>query len=75
MQKMLKSVLMLSAPALLSGCSGTVVVTAEKLCQDWLHQTVSKNDKISDGTASDMEASNKSRPQWGCEYGANKAKS
>ncbi len=59
----------------LSGCGGTAIVTADKLCSDWRHQTVSKSDQITDGTASQIESSNKSRPQWGCEYGANKAKS
>ena len=49
------------------------VVTANELCQDWRHQTVSKQDKMTDKTASQIEASNKSRPVWGCEYGKNGA--
>jgi hypothetical protein len=52
-----------------SGCSKTMIVTAEELCQDWRHQTVSKHDKLTDGTATQIEASNKSRPNWGCRYG------
>lgn len=62
---------------LLTGCAGTnpVVVTAEALCKDWGHQTISKADKLSDETASQIEANNKSRPNWGCEYGENRAKS
>lgn len=75
MQLMNRSVLILSVPVLLGGCSKTVVVTADKLCADWRHQTVSKSDQITDQTASQIEASNKSRPAWGCAYGANKAKS
>lgn len=74
MKRMRKCALMLSAPVLLSGCSNTIVVTADKLCADWRHQTVSKNDKMTDGTAAQVEASNKSRPAWGCQYGQNKAK-
>lgn len=58
---------------LLSGCAatGTVVATAENLCRDWQHQKISKNDKLTDGTASQIEANNKSRPTWGCAYGRN----
>lgn len=61
----------------LSGCAATpaAIVNAEALCRDWLHQDVSKADTLTDRTASNMEASNKSRPNWGCEYGKNKAKS
>jgi len=62
--------------ALLSGCAPTssLVATADKdvrskLCRSWRHQTVSKNDVLTDETASQIEASNKSRPAWGCTYG------
>lgn len=65
---------MLAAPVLLAGCSKTVVVTADQLCQSWKHQTVSKDDKLTDKTAATAEGNNKSRPEWGCEYGQNKAK-
>ena len=74
MRPMKTFVLMLSAPALLGGCSNTIVVTADKLCADWRHASVSKDDKMTDATASQIEASNKSRPAWGCEYGKNKAR-
>ena len=50
-------------------------MTADELCQSWKHQTVSKNDKLTQGTAEIAEGNNKARPEWGCEYGADKAKS
>lgn len=64
--------MLLASLGLLSGCSKTVVATAEQLCQDWRHQTVSKDDKLTQGTAEQIEASNKSRPAWGCQYGENR---
>lgn len=51
-----------------------MVVQAEQLCKDWRHQTVSKDDKITQDTAAGMEASNKSRPNWGCAEGRDEAK-
>jgi hypothetical protein len=51
------------------------VVTAEELCRDWQHQQIRKADALTETTAAGIEANNKSRPNWGCEYGANKAKS
>ena len=77
MKKANKSVALLLLLGPLSGCAGTpaAIVNADALCRDWLHQDVSKADKFTDKTASNMEASNKSRPNWGCEYGENKAKS
>lgn len=68
--------MLLLLPVLLSACAGSpaAIVNADALCRDWRHQTVSKADKITDQTATDIEANNKSRPNWGCEYGANKAK-
>jgi hypothetical protein len=50
-------------------------VTADELCRDWQHQQISKKDALTEPTASQIEANNKSRPAWGCEYGANKSKS
>jgi outer membrane biogenesis lipoprotein LolB len=65
----------LASLALLSGCSRTLprVVTADELCQDWQHKTVSKNDKLTQDTAAGIEADNKRRPAWGCAYGKNEA--
>jgi hypothetical protein len=61
---------MLASLALLAGCSsGIAVIATEELCRDWRRVTVSKNDKLTDGTATQIEASNKSRPNWGCKYG------
>jgi len=61
---------------LLNGCGTTnsLVATADKdvkakLCRSWRHQTVSQRDVLTDETASQIEASNKSRPAWGCTYG------
>lgn len=59
---------------LLTGCAKTVVVTADELCRSWRHQTVSKDDKLTDGTASGIEGNNNARPAWGCQYGENKSK-
>lgn len=64
--------------ASLSGCAlfeKPVVISADKLCQSWKHQKVKPGDVLHDDTASTIEGNNKSRPEWGCEYGANKAKS
>lgn len=63
--------------ASLSGCAifeKPVVISADKLCQSWKHQTVKPSDVISDATAAKIEGNNKSRPEWGCEYGKDKAK-
>jgi hypothetical protein len=77
MQKMLTCASTLLALALLSGCSkGSVgIVDTGALCQDWRHKTVSKSDKLTEKTASDLEADNASRENWGCEPGKNAAKS
>lgn len=68
--------LLLAGPVLLTGCSKTLVAiaSAPELCRDWQHQTVSRADKMTEETASGIEASNKSRPAWGCQYGENRAK-
>jgi hypothetical protein len=64
----------LTALALLQGCAKSIVVTADELCRSWRHQTVSKSDTLTDGTAATIEGNNKSRGEWGCEPGQNKAK-
>lgn len=59
----------------LSGCASKYVfVDADELCQSWKHQTVSKADVLSEGTARIAEGNNNSRPAWGCARGQNKAK-
>lgn len=71
--------LLLGSLALLSGCAETpkpVPIATDKLCQSgWKHQQITKDDKLSDKTASAIEGNNKARPDWGCEYGENRAKS
>lgn len=76
MRNLPKCVLMLLSPVLLAGCSQTLpfVVTADALCKDWRHKTISKDDRLTDATAAQIEADNKSRPNWGCSYGKNEAK-
>ncbi len=76
MQRILKFVIMLASLVLSSACSKTLprVVTAEEICRDWRHQTVSKSDRLTEKTASTIESGNKSRPAWGCAYGRNEAK-
>lgn len=56
-----------------SGCTTPMIVTADELCRDWQHQTVSKDDKLTQGTAEQIEANNLSRPAWGCKQGENRA--
>lgn len=81
MSKAKRLAMMLLSLALLAGCSGTpaVIVKGKKgnvsnLCRDWRHMTVSKDDRMTEETASQIEASNLSRPNWGCKFGANSAK-
>lgn len=74
MQKALKIAATLTPLMLLSGCANQHVVTAEELCNDWRHQTVSKDDQITQKTASGILASNASRTNWGCKFGKNEAK-
>lgn len=60
--------------ALLSGCAKIpppAPIAADKLCESWRHQTIRKADRLTDTTAEQIEGSNKSRPAWGCAYGAN----
>lgn len=52
-----------------------MIVTADELCRDWRHSTISKNDVLTQETAEQIEASNNSRPAWGCQPGENRAKS
>lgn len=62
---------------LLTGCAQTPVpapIATDKLCQSWRHKTITKADKLSEPTASQIEGDNKARPEWGCEYGENRAK-
>ena len=69
----LTTALALLAP--LSGCGKTVAVIAtDELCRSWRHQTISKADKLTDATASQIEGNNNARPTWGCQLGENKAK-
>lgn len=61
---------------IVSGCSSLPkVVTAAELCQDWRRQTVSKSDKLTQDTAAQIEANNKSRVVWGCHPKENRAAS
>lgn len=75
MRRMLKCAIALVFPAALIACAptGQLVVTADHLCRDWQHQTISKADKLTEPTAAQIEALNKSRPNWGCTYGENRA--
>ena len=56
-----------------AGCTTPMIVTADELCKDWRHQTVSKHDKLTQETAEQIEANNLSRPAWGCKPGENRA--
>ena len=75
MKRTARSLLALASLALLSACAKTPirVVTAQELCADWQHKTISKNDALAQETAAGIEADNKRRPAWGCQYGRNEA--
>jgi hypothetical protein len=79
MRKPVSRVLLIAFCAILaatvSGCTKYVFVDAEALCKSWKHQTVSKDDKLTQETAAIAQGNNKSRPEWQCEYGENRAKS
>lgn len=79
MRKPVSRALLIASCAILagtvSGCTKYVFVDAEALCKSWRHGTVSKDDKLTQGTAEVIEGNNKSRPNWQCEYGADRAKS
>jgi hypothetical protein len=51
-----------------SGCSGgsIALIGTDELCRDWRAITVSKRDAMTEETASQIEASNQTRPEWGC---------
>jgi hypothetical protein len=69
--------MLLLLPVLQIGCAKTeVVATVDRnaLCADWKHQTISKRDVLTEETARQIEANNKSRPAWSCEYGRDEAK-
>lgn len=76
MRSIVKCASALLSLVLLSGCSTIPyrVVTVEEMCRDWRHMTVSKKDVLTEETASGIEAGNKSRPAWGCQFGKNEAK-
>ena len=77
MQRMLKCAIALASLALLNGCASgsAAIVELESLCRDWRHQSVSKDDKLTEKTAAGIETSNDSRVNWGCKPGSNTAKS
>lgn len=73
--KLRKLMSVLALPALLSGCSpGFAVIATEELCRSWRHQSVSKSDVLTQGTAEGIEGNNDARPAWGCELGKDQAK-
>jgi len=59
----------------LGGCADKLVMISQKdLCEKgWKHQTVSKDDKLTQKTAATADGNNRSRPLWGCQYGRNEA--
>ena len=54
--------------ATVSGCSGgsIALIGTDELCNDWRLISVSKKDRMTEGTASQIEAHNASREVWGC---------
>lgn len=62
--------------ALLVGCGQTrppATIAVDNLCRDWTHQKIKNADRLAEPTASQIEANNKSRPNWGCVYGKNES--
>jgi hypothetical protein len=59
--------LLLGSLVLLQGCGPTLAVIAvDEMCKSWRYQTVSRNDRLTEETASGIEGSNKARVDWGC---------
>lgn len=59
----------------ITGCAPKyAVIATDSLCKDWRVQSISKEDKLTQGTAEGIEGSNKSRPAWGCDPKENRAK-
>jgi len=74
MRKLRKLTMPLLSLVLLSGCGSThVVIAKSELCRSWRHQTVSKDDKLTDKTATGIEGNNHARVPWGCAYGKDRA--
>ena len=60
--------------SVLAGCADKLVMISQgDLCKSWRHQTVSKQDKLTQGTAKIAEGNNNARPLWGCEPGKDRA--
>lgn len=64
MNKLAKRVPLLASLVLLNGCAKDIVMTAN--CAVGNHVYVSKRDVLTEGTAQDIEANNKSREAAGC---------
>ena len=77
MQSLKRCAVLLASLAALTGCAKTAshVLIADQLCKDWQHQQIRKADALTEATAAGIEALNKSRPHWGCQYGENRAAS
>ena len=74
---LIRLILLLASPVLLTACAATpkpALIAADKLCESWRHTTIRKADRLTEDTAAQIEGSNKARPAWGCDYGANQAK-
>ena len=52
-----------------------VVIANAELCRSWRHQTVSKDDQLTNQTAAIAEGNNNARTRWKCVWGKNQAKS
>lgn len=66
MRRLTRLVLLLAPLALLTGCASlkSIVVTAN--CAVGNHVTISRNDKLTEQTASEIEGNNRSREAGGC---------
>lgn len=64
MKRLAKLAPPLALLGLLTGCSQSIVATVS--CEVGNHVTVSKHDKLTERTASDIDANNRSRIAGGC---------
>lgn len=65
---LLRSALMLLVP--LTGCARDTALTVDsaKICSVWEQIDTTKDDKLTEGTASKIERSNIGRESFGCPY-------
>ena len=69
MRRSARLALLLVLPALLSGCAKSIAGIATTNCNVGNHVYVSKNDRLTEETAREIDTNNASRQAAGCEAG------